>query len=143
MQASSVHQLDIESGKVVAEWKFQKDGVDIGMRDITNDTKSSQLDASRATFMGLDDNRLVRWDMRDRNGIVQVRKPHQLGKDRFSYVACLTVAVLLPWEQHLLQGRKLVEKRDAMISRMLERLRVLSRLTSFDEGRPQDACRTT
>jgi hypothetical protein len=79
MQASSVHQLDIESGKVVAEWKFQKDGVDIGMRDITNDTKSSQLDASRATFMGLDDNRLVRWDMRDRNGIVQVRKPPPVG----------------------------------------------------------------
>lgn len=85
VQASSVHQLDIESGKVVAEWKFAKDGVDIGMRDITNDTKAAQLDSSRATFMGLDDNRLVRWDMRDRNGIVQVGRPvrnmHPLASD--------------------------------------------------------------
>ncbi|XP_028777025.1 protein CYPRO4-like [Neltuma alba] len=70
-QASGLHQLDIETGKVVTEWKFEKDGADITMRDITNDTKGSQLDPSESTFLGLDDNRLCQWDMRDRKGMVQ------------------------------------------------------------------------
>ncbi|KAL5123566.1 Protein CYPRO4 [Glycine soja] len=69
--ASKLHQLDIETGKIVTEWKFGKDGVDLTMRDITNDTKGSQLDPSESTFLGLDDNRLCQWDMRDRKGIVQ------------------------------------------------------------------------
>ncbi|KAG6466728.1 protein CYPRO4-like [Zingiber officinale] len=69
--ASGVHQLDIETGKIVSEWKFEKDGTDITMRDITNDSKGAQLDPSESTFLGLDDNRLCRWDMRDRRGIVQ------------------------------------------------------------------------
>ncbi|GJM90371.1 hypothetical protein PR202_ga06644 [Eleusine coracana subsp. coracana] len=69
--AKGVHQLDIETGKVVSEWKFEKDGADINMRDITNDSKGAQLDPSESTFLGLDDNRLCRWDMRDRRGIVQ------------------------------------------------------------------------
>lgn len=70
-QASSLQQLDIETGKIVTEWKFEKDGADITMRDITNDTKGSQLDPSESTFLGLDDNRLCQWDMRDRKGMVQ------------------------------------------------------------------------
>ncbi|GMH13414.1 hypothetical protein Nepgr_015255 [Nepenthes gracilis] len=69
--AMGIHQLDIEMGKVVTEWKFEKDGADITMRDITNDTKGSQLDPSESTFLGLDDNRLCRWDMRDPRGVVQ------------------------------------------------------------------------
>ncbi|XP_010929218.1 protein CYPRO4 [Elaeis guineensis] len=69
--ATGVHQLDIETGKVVTEWRFEKDGTDITMRDITNDNKGSQLDPSDSTFLGLDDNRLCRWDMRDRRGMVQ------------------------------------------------------------------------
>lgn len=69
--STGVHQLDIETGKVVTEWKFEKDGTDITMRDITNDSKGSQLDPSESTFLGLDDSRLCRWDMRDRRGIVQ------------------------------------------------------------------------
>ncbi|KAH7674869.1 putative isomerase YbhE protein [Dioscorea alata] len=69
--ATGVHQFDIETGKVVTEWKFEKDGTDITMRDITNDSKGAQLDPSESTFLGLDDNRLCRWDMRDRRGIVQ------------------------------------------------------------------------
>ncbi|KAI0518771.1 hypothetical protein KFK09_006207 [Dendrobium nobile] len=69
--ASGVDQLDIETGKVVTEWKFEKDGTDITMRDITNDSKGSQLDPSESTFLGLDDNRLCQWDMRDRRGLVQ------------------------------------------------------------------------
>ena len=69
--SSKLHQLDIETGKVVTEWKFEKDGADITMRDITNDTKGSQLDPSESTFLGLDDNRLCQWDMRDKRGMVQ------------------------------------------------------------------------
>ncbi|KAH9610140.1 hypothetical protein KSS87_003452 [Heliosperma pusillum] len=68
---SGIHQLDIETGKIVTEWKFGKDGTDISMRDITNDSKSSQLDPGGSTFLGLDDNRLCQWDMRDRRGAVQ------------------------------------------------------------------------
>ncbi|KAJ7534538.1 hypothetical protein O6H91_13G098300 [Diphasiastrum complanatum] len=70
-QATGIHQLDIESGKMVAEWKFEKDGTPITMRDVTNESKSAQLDHTTSTFLGLDDNRLCRWDMRDRHGIVQ------------------------------------------------------------------------
>ncbi|KAK9287514.1 hypothetical protein L1049_015935 [Liquidambar formosana] len=70
-QATGIHQLDIETGKIVTEWKFEKDGTDITMRDITNDTKGSQLDPSESTFLGLDDNRLCQWDMRDQKGMVQ------------------------------------------------------------------------
>lgn len=69
--STGLHHLDIETGKVVTEWKFEKDGTDITMRDITNDSKGAQLDPSGSTFLGLDDNRLCRWDMRDRNGMVQ------------------------------------------------------------------------
>uniref|UniRef100_A0A803NL25 Vacuolar import/degradation Vid27 C-terminal domain-containing protein n=1 Tax=Cannabis sativa TaxID=3483 RepID=A0A803NL25_CANSA len=68
---TGLQQLDIESGKIVTDWKFEKDGTEITMRDITNDTKGSQLDPSESTFLGLDDNRLCQWDMRDRKGIVQ------------------------------------------------------------------------
>ncbi|XP_076925469.1 protein CYPRO4-like [Bidens hawaiensis] len=68
---NGVHQFDIETGKVVTEWKFAKDGTDITMRDVTNDSKGAQMDPSGTTFLGLDDNRLCRWDMRDRHGIVQ------------------------------------------------------------------------
>ncbi|MBA0791641.1 hypothetical protein Gohar_016209 [Gossypium harknessii] len=69
--ATGLKQVDIETGKIVTEWKFEKDGADITMRDITNDTKGSQLDPSESTFLGLDDNRLCQWDMRDRKGVVQ------------------------------------------------------------------------
>nr|GMC81040.1 protein CYPRO4 [Ipomoea batatas] len=69
--STGLHQLDIETGKVVSEWKFEKDGAEITMRDISNDTKGSQLDPSASTFLGLDDNRLCQWDMRDKKGMVQ------------------------------------------------------------------------
>ncbi|CAI0556948.1 unnamed protein product [Linum tenue] len=69
--STGIKQLDIETGKIVTEWKFEKDGTEITMRDITNDNKGSQLDPSESTFLGLDDNRLCQWDMRDKSGIVQ------------------------------------------------------------------------
>ncbi|KAK4401650.1 protein CYPRO4 [Sesamum angolense] len=56
-QSTGLHQLDIETGKIVTEWKFEKDGTDITMKDITSDAKGSQLDPSESTFLGLDDNR--------------------------------------------------------------------------------------
>eukprot|EP00271_Cylindrocystis_brebissonii_P004280 TRINITY_DN15916_c0_g3_i1.p1 TRINITY_DN15916_c0_g3~~TRINITY_DN15916_c0_g3_i1.p1 ORF type:complete len:625 (+),score=145.33 TRINITY_DN15916_c0_g3_i1:465-2339(+) len=69
--AGGVQQLDIDTGKIVSNWEFQKDGTPISMLDIVNDSKSSQLDTSQNTFLGLDDNRLCRWDMRAREGEVQ------------------------------------------------------------------------
>ncbi|KAF5468267.1 protein CYPRO4 [Juglans microcarpa x Juglans regia] len=69
--SKGLHQLDIETGRIVTEWKFEKDGTDITMRDVTNESKGAQLDPSGSTFLGLDDNRLCRWDMRDRKGMVQ------------------------------------------------------------------------
>ncbi|CAJ2640983.1 unnamed protein product [Trifolium pratense] len=71
LHSTGLHQFDIETGKVVTEWRFGKDGTEITMKDIANDSKGSQLDPSGSTFLGLDDNRLCRWDMRDRHGIVQ------------------------------------------------------------------------
>ncbi|CAM0943555.1 unnamed protein product [Alopecurus aequalis] len=70
-RSNGVHHVDIETGKVVTEWRFEKDGTDVTMRDIANDSKSSQLEPSGSTFLGLDDNRLCRWDMRDARGRVQ------------------------------------------------------------------------
>nr|GFA73545.1 protein CYPRO4 [Tanacetum cinerariifolium] len=55
---------------IVTEWKFKKDEIEIAMRDITNNTKGSQLDCSRCTFTGLDDDRLSQWYMRDWRGMV-------------------------------------------------------------------------
>lgn len=69
--SNGVSQLDLSTGKTVANWQFGKDGTPITMLDVTNDSKSSQLDSSASTFLGLDNNRLVRWDMRDRYGVVQ------------------------------------------------------------------------
>ncbi|KAK6159343.1 hypothetical protein DH2020_006657 [Rehmannia glutinosa] len=71
LQSPGLFQLDIETGKIVTNWKFEKDGADITMKDITSDAKGSQLDPSETTFLGLDDNRLCQWDMRDRKGMVQ------------------------------------------------------------------------
>lgn len=56
---TGVFHTDIETGQVVSEWRFQKDGVDVPMKDIVNDTKGAQLD-ERDTFLGLDAARLAR-----------------------------------------------------------------------------------
>lgn len=69
-QGSALHQMDIETGQTVAEWGFQKDGVDVAMRDLINETKGAQLD-DRDTFLGVGTNRLVRWDQRVKEGAVQ------------------------------------------------------------------------
>eukprot|EP00899_Mesostigma_viride_P012900 jgi/Mesvir1/21610/Mv04036-RA.1 len=74
-----VYQMDIEKEKVVAEWKYNKDGVELNMNDIVGDCKSAQLE-HRSTFLGLEDNRLCRWDMRDKHGAVQ-DLTYSTGKD--------------------------------------------------------------
>lgn len=60
----------VQVQKVVSTWKFEKDGVDIPMLDIAHDHKAGQLE-QRDTFVSLDANRLCRWDMRDKRGVVQ------------------------------------------------------------------------
>lgn len=68
--SSSLYHADIETGKVVTEFSFTRDGVNMPMTDIAADTKRSQLE-SHNTFLSLDANRLARWDLRDPTGIVQ------------------------------------------------------------------------
>jgi hypothetical protein len=60
--SNGVHHVDIETGKVVTEWRFQNYGTNIKMRDITNDSKIVQVEPSESTFLGPDDNLLCRWD---------------------------------------------------------------------------------
>jgi hypothetical protein len=55
-EGKSLFNADIETGKIVSEWAFQKDGVDVGMKDIVNETRAAQLD-DRDTFLGLGQNR--------------------------------------------------------------------------------------
>lgn len=69
--ATKLFHADVEYGKVVSEWRFNKDEVDIPQADIANDNKAAQLDDNVNTLLGLDSNRLCRWDMRDRRGVVQ------------------------------------------------------------------------
>ena len=38
--------------RVVSEWKFRKDGVDIGMKDLSNETRAAQLE-SKDTFLSI------------------------------------------------------------------------------------------
>ncbi len=63
-----LHHADVETGQIVSTYAFQKDSVDIPIKDITHDTKSSQM-SEDSTFLGLDSNRLCRqertgqWDL--------------------------------------------------------------------------------
>lgn len=69
--ATKLYHADVEYGKVVSEWRFNKDTVDIPQADIANDNKAAQLEDNVNTLLGLDANRLCRWDMRDPRGVVQ------------------------------------------------------------------------
>lgn len=55
-QGSQMFNADIETGKILNEWAFKKDGVDIDIKDISNDTRAAGLD-DRDTFLGLGGNR--------------------------------------------------------------------------------------
>ena len=59
----------------------KKDDVNVPMLDIATDTKTAQLDHT-STFLGLDKNRLARWDKRTADGIVQdLSLEYRAGKD--------------------------------------------------------------
>ena len=60
---NSLHHADVETGKIVNTFSFSKDNVEIPIKEIAHDNKSAQLDDT-STFLGLDNNRLCRWDMR-------------------------------------------------------------------------------
>jgi hypothetical protein len=45
--------------------------------DIAHDHKAAQLEDNVNTLLGLDNNRLCRWDLRDPRGVVQVRQQQQ------------------------------------------------------------------
>eukprot|EP00884_Botryococcus_braunii_P014703 jgi/Botrbrau1/23233/Bobra.0041s0071.2 len=62
--------IDIERGQVINEWKLEKDGVDVELTDIANQTRDAQLD-DRSTFLGLGPKRLALFDKRDPRGEVQ------------------------------------------------------------------------
>lgn len=64
-----LHHADVETGKIVSTFKFQKDTVDIPIKEIAHDDKGSQMEET-STFLGLDNNRLCRWDLRDKGGKV-------------------------------------------------------------------------
>eukprot|EP00775_Hariotina_reticulata_P006643 gene6643-6868_t len=68
---TKLFHADVEYQKVVSEWTFQKDNVDIPQADIAHDRKAAQLEDNVNTMLGLDNNRLCRWDMRDPRGVVQ------------------------------------------------------------------------
>ncbi|KAK9906793.1 hypothetical protein WJX75_008166 [Coccomyxa subellipsoidea] len=84
---TKLFNTDIETGKIVNEWSFKKDGTDVEIKDIVNDTRAGQL-TDEDTFLGIGQNRLARWDMRDPTGIVQDSPVlgYQGGKDYASKV---------------------------------------------------------
>jgi hypothetical protein len=74
-------QADLEAGRVVREWACTMNGADVPMADISTDSKDAQLD-HRSTFLGLDSNRLCRWDQRTAEGVVEeLSLTYKAGKD--------------------------------------------------------------
>lgn len=43
LNTSSMWQTDIETGKVISEWKFQKDTVDVAMKDMAGKDKAAAV----------------------------------------------------------------------------------------------------
>lgn len=72
-------QADLERGEVVRQWNCVLNGVEVPMSDIAADTRSAQLD-HRSTFLGLDANRICRWDQRTAEGVV-ADLTYKAGKD--------------------------------------------------------------
>ena len=68
--SSRIYQMDIEREQIIGTWGCRRDGVDIPMMDLTNEHRAAQLEDS-SVVLGLDSNRLARWDMRTADGAVQ------------------------------------------------------------------------
>jgi len=79
-----VHHANIETGQIINTFTFNKDGADIPIQDIVHESKAGQMEESN-TFLGLDNNRLCRWDIRDPSGVVSasplVHYDESRGKD--------------------------------------------------------------
>lgn len=67
---NKLFHCDIEHERVVSEFSFTKDGVDIPIQEIATEDKAAQMDPGRSTFLALDSNRLCRFDLRDPRGVV-------------------------------------------------------------------------
>jgi aryl carrier-like protein len=65
--------------QVVSEWGCKLNDVDIPMLDMCGDNKRSQMTDDK-TFLGLDSNRLIRWDRRMAEGVAQVLASPTLGR---------------------------------------------------------------
>lgn len=52
LAGTSLWHADIETGKVISEWKFQKDGVDVAMKDIASKNKAAQVGPARSARVG-------------------------------------------------------------------------------------------
>ncbi|WPT10914.1 Protein CYPRO4 [Picochlorum sp. SENEW3] len=68
--SGSIYSTDLESEKILNEFSFKRNDVDVNVIDITSDSKSSQLDGT-TTFLSLADNSIDRWDTRVKEGLVQ------------------------------------------------------------------------
>ena len=110
---SKLFRANIEYQKVVGEFSFMTDGVEIPIDDITHENKHGQLDEG-STFLGLAANRLCRWDLRDPTGVVQ-QSPcveYQSGKDyaRNTNFTCMATSG---------DGYVVVGSRDGKVGRLL------------------------
>jgi len=103
---SSIFRMDLEREQVVSEWNFRKDGVDIPMSDIATDFKSAQMEGC-STFLGLDSNRLCRWDTRVARGMVQetdISLDYSTGKDYAVSSKCQFRCMATTGEGHVALG---------------------------------------
>ena len=81
LSLNKVFQTDVETGSVVRQWACKMKGATVPVKDIANDTRDSQLD-HRSTFLGVDANRMCRWDQRTPEGVVQdLALTHVGGRD--------------------------------------------------------------
>jgi len=77
--SGSIYNTDLNTGKLLNEFSFKKDGVDLSIVDIVNDTKAAQL-SSDSTFLSLGEKSIDRWDTRVKQGLVQtLASPVTLG----------------------------------------------------------------
>ncbi len=56
---SALHHADIEVGKIVSTYKFQKDEAEVPIVEIASEYKAAQTEET-STFLGLDANRLCK-----------------------------------------------------------------------------------
>jgi hypothetical protein len=70
--ASKLFHANIERSQVVSEWELQKDGVSIEPLAIAPGSKADQVNANPYSLLSMAKKGLYRWDLRVRDGVVQV-----------------------------------------------------------------------